>query len=98
MPGGGRSQKAFIHNAYAVLTACRILDSAYPRKLVSKDQAFDWSIETMPAIWHPVIHAARENRLKNSGSTTPALEGDALRFLSFVGGEVERALRSKAGG
>jgi len=92
---GSRSERAFIHNAYAVLTACRILYSAYHRKLVSKDQAYDWSIETMPSIWHPVIHAARENRLKNSGSTTPELEGAARRFLSFVGGEVKRALRSQ---
>jgi hypothetical protein len=33
---GDRSDKAFIHNAYAVLTACRILYSAYHRALAPK--------------------------------------------------------------
>ena len=34
---GDRSSKAFIHNAYAVLTACRILYSARHRALAFKD-------------------------------------------------------------
>ncbi len=45
---GDRSDKAFIYNAYAVLTACRILYSAHHRTLVSKDQAYTWAIETGP--------------------------------------------------
>jgi hypothetical protein len=89
---GNRSDKAFVHNAYAVLTGCRILYSAYHRKLASKDQAYDWSLETIPSIWHPVIHAARENRLRNSGSTTLELEDKAIRFVSFVTDEVKRIL------
>src|SRR5262249_13770984 len=36
---GRRSKEAFIHNAYAVLTACRILYTAHYRTLVSKDTA-----------------------------------------------------------
>lgn len=35
---GDRSDKAFIHNAYAILTACRILYSAYHGALISKDE------------------------------------------------------------
>ncbi len=89
---GDRSHKAFVHNSYAVLTACRILYSAYHGKLVSKERAYDWAIETIAAIWHPVLQAARENRLKNSGSTTPELEDAAMRFISFIGAEVKRIL------
>jgi Domain of unknown function (DUF4111) len=85
---GDRLDKAFIHNAYAVLTACRILYSAHHRTLVSKDQACSWAIEMVPAIWRPMIQTARENRLKNGGSTTPQLEQDTMRFVEFVAGEV----------
>ena len=89
---GDRSDRAFIHNAYAVLTACRILDSANHGTLVSKEQAYAWAIETIPTEWHPVLHAARENRLKCSGSTNPDVEQNAIRFVSFVTGEVRRIL------
>ncbi|MBZ5607507.1 MAG: DUF4111 domain-containing protein [Acidobacteriia bacterium] len=89
---GDRSEKAFIHNAYAVLTACRILYSAYHRALASKDQAYGWALETVPAMWRTIIQAAKENRLKNTGSTTRQLEQDAIRFLEFVTGEVNRIL------
>jgi aminoglycoside adenylyltransferase-like protein len=89
---GDRSDKAFIHNAYAVLTACRIFYSAHHKALVSKNQACAWAMETVPAIWRPVILTAKDNRLKNGGSTTPQLEQDALRFVEFVTGEVNRIL------
>jgi hypothetical protein len=89
---GDRSDKAFIHNAYAVLTACRILYTAYHRKLASKDQAYRWAMEALPPIWRSVIHTAKENRLKNSGSTTPELEHDAVCFVRFVADEVNRML------
>jgi predicted nucleotidyltransferase len=85
---GDRSDKAFIHNAYSVLTACRILYSAHYKALVSKDQAYGWAIETIPAMWRPVIRAAKDNRLKNGGSTTPQLEQDAMCFVEFVTSEV----------
>jgi predicted nucleotidyltransferase len=84
-----RSDKAFIHNAYAVLTACRIFYSAHHKTLVSKDQAYRWAMETVPAMWRPVIQAAKDNRLKNCGSTTPQLELDAMRFVEFVTAEVD---------
>jgi hypothetical protein len=87
---GDRSDKAFVYNAYAVLTACRILYSAYHRALVSKVQAYAWAMETVPPLWRAVIHAAKENRLKNAGSTTPQLEQDAQRFVAFVTAEVHR--------
>jgi predicted nucleotidyltransferase len=93
---GDRSDKAFIYNAYAVLTACRILYSAHRSALVSKDQAYSWSMERVPRLWRPVLRAARENRLKNRGSTTAQLEQDAMRFVEFVAGEVKRALRDSS--
>ena len=93
---GDRSDKAFVHNSYAVLTACRILYSAHHRALVSKDQAYDWAIETVSPIWRATIHGARENRLKHRGSTTAELEQDAKRFVDFAAREVKRELeRSK---
>src|SRR5579863_8697908 len=55
---GDRSDKAFIHNAYAVLTACRILYSARNKALVSKDQASAWAMERVPLQWRPVIQTA----------------------------------------
>jgi Domain of unknown function (DUF4111) len=91
---GDRSQKAFMHNAYAVLTACRILYSAHHRALISKDQASTWAMETLPPRWHPIIQTARENRPKNTGSTNPQSEQDAMRFVAFVTGEVRQILRS----
>jgi len=90
---GDRSGKAFIYNAYAVLTACRILYSAHHRTLVSKGQAYTWAIETVPPTWRAVIGTAKENRLKNSGSTTLKLERDAIRFVDFVTDEAKHKLR-----
>jgi hypothetical protein len=89
---GNRSDKAFIHNAYAVLTACRILYSANHKALASKEQAYRWAMETVPPTWRPVLRTAKENRQKNAGSTTPQLEQDALRFVEFASGEVSRRL------
>ncbi|MGP0017507.1 MAG: aminoglycoside adenylyltransferase domain-containing protein [Candidatus Sulfotelmatobacter sp.] len=90
---GDRSDQAFIHNAYAVLTACRILYSALHRALASKDQAYDWAMQTVPPMWRGVIRAAKDNRLKNNGSTTPGLEQDAIHFVEFATTEVRRALK-----
>jgi hypothetical protein len=81
---GDRSDKAFIHNAYAVLTACRIYYTASHRTLVSKDEALRWALETAPPHWRPVIQTARDNRLKNGGRTTPQLENDAMRFVELL--------------
>jgi Domain of unknown function (DUF4111) len=82
---GDRSDKAFIHNAYAVLTACRIYYTARHRTLVSKDQAMRWAMETVPPQWRPVIQTASDNRLKNGGATTAQSEQDAMRFVELVG-------------
>ena len=87
---GDPSDKAFIHNAYAVLTACRIYYTARHRTLVSKDEAMRWAMETVPPQWRPVIQAARNNRLKNGGTTTRQQEQDAMGFVQFVTGEVDR--------
>jgi hypothetical protein len=82
---GNRSDKAFIHNAYAVLTACRIYYTARHRTLASKDEAMSWAMETVPPHWRPVIQTASDNRLKNGGTTTEQLEQDAMRFIELVG-------------
>lgn len=89
---GDRSDKVFIHNAYAVLTACRILYSAHHGSLASKDEAHHWAMETVPPAWRTVIQASRANRLKNAGSTTCQLEQDAIRFVEFVTSEVNHVL------
>jgi hypothetical protein len=89
---GDHSDKAFVYNAYAVLTACRVLYSAHHKTLLSKDQAYAWAMETVPPNWRATIHAAKENRLKNSGSTTPELEHNAIRFVSYITGAVQRTL------
>jgi hypothetical protein len=89
---GDRSDKAFIHNAYAMLTACRILYSAHHRALVSKDEAYNWALETVPTEWRTVLTLAKDNRLKNAGSTTPQMEQDAMRFVVFVTAEVKLLL------
>jgi len=89
---GDRSDRAFVHNAYAVLTACRILYSAYHGTMVSKEQAYTWAMETVPNACRSVIDAARENRRNYSGATTPELEQNAMRFVTFVAGEVRRIL------
>jgi hypothetical protein len=91
---GDRSDKAFIHNAYAVLTACRILYSAHHKALVSKDQASAWAMERVPLQWRPVIQTARKNRLKNGGFTTPHLEQDAMNFVEFAYAEVKNGNQS----
>jgi hypothetical protein len=89
---GDRSDKAFIHNAYAVLTACRILYCAHHHALASKEQAYRWAMETVPPAWHPVLRTAKENRQQNAGSTTQQLEQDAMRFVAFVTAELNRNL------
>ena len=92
---GDLSGKAFLHNAYAVLTACRILYSARNGTLASKNLAYAWAMETVPPMWRSVIHAAKENRLKNTGSTTRQLEQDAMHFVEFVTAEVNRTWAAK---
>ena len=94
---GDRSNDAFRHNAYAVLTACRILFSARHRTLVSKDQAHEWALKILPPTWQPLIRAAKINRLKNTGSTTPQLEADATHFVQFITAEVTRILAQPQG-
>jgi hypothetical protein len=89
---GDRSDAAFRHNAYAVLTACRILYSARHRAIVSKEQAYRWALGCVPPEWRPVIETAWQNRLRNHGSTTPELEADAVSFIRFAEEQTRRAL------
>jgi hypothetical protein len=95
--GGDRSSQAFVHNAYAVLTACRILYSAYHGALVSKFLACEWAMDIIPTTWRPTIETAKVNRLKAEGSTTPQTEQDAMRFVEFVTAEVNRILDKSCG-
>ncbi|HWF48319.1 MAG TPA: aminoglycoside adenylyltransferase domain-containing protein, partial [Bryobacteraceae bacterium] len=89
---GDRSSKAFVHNAYAVLTACRILYSAHHGALVSKAVACEWAMDIIPPAWRAIVECAQINRLKSEGSTTPQTEQDAMRFVEFVTAEVNRIL------
>jgi len=87
---GDKSDSAFFHNSYAVLTACRIFYTARNNALVSKDVAADWTLQNVPAEWHEVIGAAQANRLAGQGEKTESLETDALDFVCHV----ERLVKS----
>ncbi len=64
---GDKSDLAFKHINYAVLTACRIIYTAQNRTMISKEQAFSWALKNIPKKWHSVIKTARNNRLKVKG-------------------------------
>jgi predicted nucleotidyltransferase len=87
-----RSVRAFRHNAYAVLTACRILYTAHNRVIVPKDTACDWAIASLPAELRPVVAAARANRVRNHGTATRRLERSAADFVHFARGQVQRGI------
>ena len=89
---GDRSDLAFKHNSYAVLTACRILYTVNFQTLVSKETARDWGLENLPEDWHPIIKKASKNRLKSNGSTGPELEQTAMDFVEYVDSEVRKSL------
>jgi predicted nucleotidyltransferase len=90
-----RSDQAFVHNAYAVLTACRIMYSARCRSLVSKEQACAWAMEMLPPRWHAVVQSAQMNRCKNAGTTDTSLEDAARSFVEFVTAEVTMLLEGQ---
>ncbi|GEM_PF-981312 len=92
---GDRSVSAFRHNAYAVLTACRILYTAEHRTIISKEKAYRWARTSLPRHWRAVLMAAWRNRLRNRGTTTPKLEADAAGFVSFARSVVESALPTR---
>ena len=89
---GDKSDLAFFHNSYAVLTACRIYYTARHNELVSKDAAAAWTLENVPARWHPIINAAKENRLAGKGLKTAKLENDSMKFVCFIENEVKSLL------
>ena len=81
---GNPSDLACQHLAYAVLTACRIGYTACHGTLVSKQQAFDWALRTLPAAWHPLVIAAEKNRRRLTGVKTASEEGAAREFVRFI--------------
>jgi streptomycin 3"-adenylyltransferase len=81
---GDRTDASFRHNAYAVLTACRILHTARHRVLVAKERAYRWALSSLPPEWRPVVEAAWRQRAADHGRTTPELEGDAMGFVRFA--------------
>jgi streptomycin 3"-adenylyltransferase len=86
---GDKSNLAFFHNSYAVLTACRIFYTAHNKTLVSKEMAFGWTKENIPKKWHAVINTARKNRLAGKGLKTAKLENDAMKFVCLVENRVK---------
>ena len=92
---GDRSDQTFRHNAYAVLTACRILYSALHRALVAKERAYQWAMQAVPPEWRPVIATAWKNRLSHRGRTTPELERDATDFVLFAEEQTRQALAAR---
>jgi predicted nucleotidyltransferase len=89
---GDRSDRSFRHNAYAVLTACRILYTARHRRIVSKERASDWVVAAIPPEWRPTVAAAWLNRLSSSGRTTPDLKHDAAGFVRFADEQTKQIL------
>jgi hypothetical protein len=89
---GDRSDRSFRHNAYAVLTACRILYTARHRRIVSKERAYDWAVEAIPSAWRRAVAEARSNRLSSHGQTTPDLERDAAGFVRFAEEQTKQIL------
>ena len=81
---GQRSIDAFRYNAYAVLTACRIMYTARHRTVVSKEQAYRWALDAVTPELRRVATAARQNRRDGEGQTTPELERDAAAFVRFA--------------
>lgn len=79
-----KSDLAFFHNSYALLTACRIYYTAVNGVPVSKDAAATFAFENLPDKWHPIIKTAKENRLKSKGHKTGQLERNAIDFVQFV--------------
>jgi predicted nucleotidyltransferase len=90
-----RSDRAFRYNAYAVLTACRILHTAQHRAIIAKEQACEWAMSSFPTEWRAVIATARENRTRNRGATTPYMEVDAASFVRFAREQVSRTLSKR---
>jgi hypothetical protein len=89
---GDKSDLAFFHNSYAVLTACRIFYTARNNSLVSKDTAAAWTLENITPEWHAVVKTAQANRLAGNGKKTAELEQDAIDFVSFIESRVKSLL------
>ena len=89
---GDRSDRSFRHNAYAVLTACRILYTARHRRIVSKERAYDWAVVAIPLAWRRTVTEARSNRLSSHGQTTTDLERDAAEFVRFAEEQTKQTL------
>lgn len=89
---GDKSDLAFFHNSYAVLTACRIFYTAHHRRLVSKDTASSFALKNLPEKWHGIILTAKESRIKGKGSKTTRLETDAVDFVHLVENSVKEIL------
>jgi hypothetical protein len=89
---GDKSDLAFFHNSYAVLTACRIFYTARNNSLVSKDAAARWTLENIPPQWQSVIDSAKKNRLAGKGLKTAKLERDAIAFVRFIESRVKDLL------
>jgi hypothetical protein len=89
---GDRSDRSFRHNAYAVLTACRILYTARHRHIVSKERAHEWAVASVTPEWRPMIAVAWANRLVNHGQTTPMLERGAIDFVCFAEEQTKQML------
>jgi hypothetical protein len=92
---GDRSDRTFRHDAYAVLTACRILHTAQHRAIIAKEQACEWAMSSIPPEWHAVVATARENRARKHGSTTPQMEVDAASFVRFAREQTNRSLSKR---
>ena len=89
---GDSSDHTFRHNAYAVLTACRILHTARHRRIVAKERAYEWAVASVTPEWRSMLAVAWANRLVNYGQTTPELERGAIDFVRFAEEQMKQIL------
>lgn len=67
------------HQAYIVLTVCRILYTMEHGKVVSKREAAEWARENMHERWQPLIERAWRGRMQPSGPME-----DANETIAFI--------------
>jgi predicted nucleotidyltransferase len=89
---GDRSDQSFQHNAYAVLTACRILYTARHRCIVAKERAYNWAVAAIPPERRLTVTTAWTNRLACHGQTTSELEQEAVDFVRFAEEQTKQTL------
>jgi hypothetical protein len=81
------------YHSYIVLTLCRILYTVKMSDVVSKKEAVDWGIATLPAEWRAMLESAWEVRQTLDYATMSPHSEDTKRFTYYVADQVGIAIR-----